>query len=409
MTKNGPAKNIALAIDLNKGNEPLVITTLLNDVEAVMERLRFAVENAKTDDPLPIQTLYDVIQSMTASTQKSKTTHQMKKSASTTTATEQVSKEAEKTAEIYQPEPAMSPVPESKKKRKGRKSSGASKPVPKSGALAAAMMAATVAGGSGLFDPSRMAYAEDMHKRQHQSSNKESSSDEGNNSPTPSGQPAAKKGSSSGSDDDIPSHIQIPKGPVSCNCDEHMDKIESEVQLPVSAKKLYDYMFGDDITVWESKNTASNGTNLRVDPWVNVEGKQQRTMKYILPVNNPMVKLKEAEVVETQIVQKKEDYIRYVVQISTKTAQLPYADAFVPSIRYCITWVNKSQCKLTCSMGVKFIKSVLVKGMISKAALKGMGESLATFIPILQNETNKLAGNNKTATNDDSEKQSAHL
>lgn len=185
-----------------------------------------------------------------------------------------------------------------------------------------------------------------------------------------------------------------------------MDKIESEVQLPVSAKKLYDYMFGDDITVWESKNTASNGTNLRVDPWVNVEGKQQRTMKYILPVNNPMVKLKEAEVVETQIVQKKEDYIRYVVQISTKTAQLPYADAFVPSIRYCITWVNKSQCKLTCSMGVKFIKSVLVKGMISKAALKGMGESLATFIPILQNETNKLAGNNKTATNDDSEKQS---
>lgn len=50
VTKNGPAKNIALAIDLNKGNEPLVITTLLNDVEAVMERLRFAVENAKSND-----------------------------------------------------------------------------------------------------------------------------------------------------------------------------------------------------------------------------------------------------------------------------------------------------------------------------------------------------------------------
>ena len=50
VTKNGSAKNIALAIDLNKGNEPLVITTLLSDVEMVMERLRFAVENAKTDD-----------------------------------------------------------------------------------------------------------------------------------------------------------------------------------------------------------------------------------------------------------------------------------------------------------------------------------------------------------------------
>lgn len=186
-----------------------------------------------------------------------------------------------------------------------------------------------------------------------------------------------------------------------------MDKIESEVELPVSAKKLYDYMFGDDTAVWDMKNTASNGTNLRVDPWVNVEGKQQRTLKYILPVNNPMVKLKEAEVVETQVVHKKEDYIRYVVQISTKTAQLPYADAFVPSIRYCISWVNKSQCKLTCSMGVKFIKSVLVKGMISKAALKGMGESLATFIPILQKEANKLAGNTKATTDDQNEKQPA--
>lgn len=70
-------------------------------------------------------------------------------------------------------------------------------------------------------------------------------------------------------------------------------------------------------------------------------------------------------------------------------ASLPYADAFIPSVKYCIMWVTKSRCKLICSMGVKFIKSVLVKGMISKAAMKGMGESINQFIPILEDELQK--------------------
>jgi hypothetical protein len=55
-------------------------------------------------------------------------------------------------------------------------------------------------------------------------------------------------------------------------------------------------------------------------------------------------------------------YSRYTVQISTKTAALPYADAFIPSVRYCITWVSASECQLTCYLGVRWVKSVLVRG-----------------------------------------------
>lgn len=43
--------------------------------------------------------------------------------------------------------------------------------------------------------------------------------------------------------------------------------------------------------------------------WGPVDGKQERTLKYIIPVNNAMVKLKEAEVVEKQVLEKKEDYL----------------------------------------------------------------------------------------------------
>jgi hypothetical protein len=43
--------------------------------------------------------------------------------------------------------------------------------------------------------------------------------------------------------------------------------------------------------------------------WDTVDGKPERTLKYIIPVNNAMVKLKEAEVVEKQVLEKKEDYM----------------------------------------------------------------------------------------------------
>jgi hypothetical protein len=40
-----------------------------------------------------------------------------------------------------------------------------------------------------------------------------------------------------------------------------------------------------------------------------IEGKLERTLKYIIPVNNAMVKLKEAEAIERQVIEKKEDYV----------------------------------------------------------------------------------------------------
>lgn len=49
--------------------------------------------------------------------------------------------------------------------------------------------------------------------------------------------------------------------------------------------------------------------DLTMTSWETVDGKRERTLKYIIPVNNAMVKLKEAEVVEKQVVEKKEDYL----------------------------------------------------------------------------------------------------
>ena len=83
---------------------------------------------------------------------------------------------------------------------------------------------------------------------------------------------------------------------------------------------------------------------------------------------------------------------------STKTAQLPYADAFVPYVKYCITWVSKDRSKLSCYTGVKFLKNILVKGIVSKAAMKGMQDNLTIFMPIVKNEANKLTHRKRSAS-----------
>ncbi|CAO3627035.1 unnamed protein product [Cunninghamella blakesleeana] len=204
--------------------------------------------------------------------------------------------------------------------------------------------------------------------------------------------------------DALPNGIEKPSEPIDCECEDHLDKLDVELELPISAKRLYELMFSDEKTapptdggVWNSKTEAIEGHDLRVTPWApnnsdSDDGQQQmiRTLKYWMPVANPIVRMKEAEVEETQILLKKQDYLCYVVQISTKTAALPYADAFIPSVKYCITYINDSRCKLTCHLGVRWVKYVMVKAIVTRAALKGMSDSIGVFIPILENASKDI-------------------
>ena len=258
---------------------------------------------------MPVQTLYDVLHSMSASISKSQTIQVIQQQKKSEQAPTQPTPEVT-TAEIYQPEPPIaSPVPETKKKRKARKSSAAKQPVPKSGALAAAMMAATVAGGSGFFDASKMVNIEEAKRGSSSGSRKTTadssdslSSNIANNhstanlttvttTPPAIDEPKVTTKQEKSDEDEIPSHIQVPTGPCLCECNDHLDKIETEVQLPISAKRLYDLLFdSQDTSIWETKNNAGGGSNLRVGAWETVDGKSQRILKYILPVSNPMGK-----------------------------------------------------------------------------------------------------------------------
>lgn len=63
-----------------------------------------------------------------------------------------------------------------------------------------------------------------------------------------------------------PSHIHIPEGHIDCNCDDHLERQDAQMILPISAKRCYEMLFSNEQTapptdggVWEEKTVAIEG------------------------------------------------------------------------------------------------------------------------------------------------------
>ncbi|CAG8435022.1 7259_t:CDS:10 [Diversispora eburnea] len=184
-------------------------------------------------------------------------------------------------------------------------------------------------------------------------------------------------------DDEFPSNLVLPKGPVTCGCSDHLDKLETEVEYPVSAKKLYRMLFDTKSTLWERMHQKQGNTLTNCGPWLMNGSERKRELKFIMPINNPMSKVKETDCIQTQTCLKYEDHLRYVVLIQTKALQIPYNDSFLPMSKWCITYKTPNSCKITCHIGIKWFKSPMVKALIKSAAMTGLSETATEIITIL--------------------------
>ncbi|GAN01488.1 transcription factor [Mucor ambiguus] len=340
--------------------EPLILGTLMEDIEITAEKLRFAVSNAKKEEAMQSRDAFNKMLDIS----KNSATH--------------------KSVVVDLPLSFNSALSHIACNTAERNTGTIVSAVPKSSIVAVGRPHAATVGPEARVSPASIL--------------KPASRQRGESEPlkpvltTTAIKSPPKKTEPPKPDPDMPpSNIECPDTAVECHCDDHLERKDAQITLPISAKRCYDLLFSNEQTaaptdggVWAEKTAAIEGHDLSVSKWGMVDGKMQRVLKYWMPVSNPIVRMKEAEVVETQVLIQKKDYIRYTVQISTKTAALPYADAFIPSVRYCITWISKSECQLTCYLGVRWVKSVLVRAIVTRAALKGMADSVGLFIPILQ-------------------------
>ncbi|KAG9285079.1 hypothetical protein G9A89_009890 [Geosiphon pyriformis] len=189
-------------------------------------------------------------------------------------------------------------------------------------------------------------------------------------------------------EDEFPQHIPHPSAPVNCGCSDHLERQEAVLEFHVSAKKLFDMLFDEKSTFWERLHKKKGNRLQHLGSWVtdnsNAEGERKREIKFVMTVNNPMAKVKETDCIETQICQKRGEYLCYVVLIQTKALQLPYNDAFLPLVKYCITFVSTTTCKMTINIGVRWFKSPMVKAIIRKHAMAGLAETVVDVVTILK-------------------------
>ncbi|KAI9321203.1 hypothetical protein BX666DRAFT_2023358 [Dichotomocladium elegans] len=377
------SRDHALIIDVETNESdpvPIILSIADEDINTVAERLRFIVQNAKSGMSLPLDELYS---KMTSISQKHR----------------------HRASSLLPPETPNGPLEgKKKKKRLSFRSLGSNRPVINTGRRStelannynaaerlAMILPQTPRSSSGIINEYKPETSPVTTTVDMPALATPTRIEEDDNEDFPPPEPVDP--------DQLPPDIVAPDGPVGCLCSEHMDKMVTEMEFPISAKRLFDLMFSDEYNatpetdggVWAGKTAGTEGHDLRVTKWETTNGKTTRLLKYIMPVSNPIVFMKEAEVVETQVLLTKEDYIRYIVQISTRTAALPFADAFIPSVRYCITWLDKSRCKLTCCMGVKWVKTVIARAIVTRAALKGMGDSIQVFAPVLEEAATKIA------------------
>nr|CAG8600533.1 10993_t:CDS:10 [Entrophospora candida] len=116
----------------------------------------------------------------------------------------------------------------------------------------------------------------------------------------------------SAEDEDLPSNIPQPRGPIRCVCTNHLEKLEAEIEYPVSAKKLFDMIFDEKSTLWSRLHHKKGNILQHSGPWVidnSGEGERKREFRYIIPINNPAAKVKESECVDVQVCQKREEYL----------------------------------------------------------------------------------------------------
>jgi hypothetical protein len=64
-----------------------------------------------------------------------------------------------------------------------------------------------------------------------------------------------------GKDYELPSDFILPPAEVPCDCQDHLEKKEFEVALPIPAKKLFDMLFGDSPDWYSAYHTKRGNTS----------------------------------------------------------------------------------------------------------------------------------------------------
>ncbi|RKF62225.1 putative PH domain-containing protein C19A8.02 [Erysiphe neolycopersici] len=191
-------------------------------------------------------------------------------------------------------------------------------------------------------------------------------------------------------------NLHLPSQPVNYEPLDIQLKV-AERQFNISPKALFHVTFGDNSHIFQNFYYQRGAKNISQGAWLPIEeGRMKREFHFQISRSN-LFQTQLISIADHQVIDIKEDYLRYVISYTKKFWHLPYHSKFDLIFKIVITYVAKSKCKLALHTKVDWSeKSVLCKGLIERQALSDSIFLAEQLIEQITEQARKLGPHNRT-------------
>ncbi|XP_070202232.1 protein Aster-B-like [Littorina saxatilis] len=163
---------------------------------------------------------------------------------------------------------------------------------------------------------------------------------------------------------------------VPCSGHEHLEKLYLDEVFNLNADKVFENLFTDSaffrVFVGSRKTFDLNLPQWEDEP--DEDGNRVRNISYTLTLNNS-IGPRTSPSTERQVCYKDSKPGKaYIVDCEICNGGIPYGDSFYVVLRYCLTRISLTKCRIRVTSELRFRKSVMgmFKSMIEKSAVNGL-------------------------------------
>ncbi|KAI6208509.1 VASt domain-containing protein [Aphelenchoides besseyi] len=192
--------------------------------------------------------------------------------------------------------------------------------------------------------------------------------------------------------------------PANCECTDHKGHNLLDAIYPLSANQMFQFLFTDNENMREFLKIAKR-TDVNYETWSDAgesirkpRQKKKRTSKYTVELSNTWGP-KACDVTEQQMYTEfgPQAINGFMMEKEISNSGIPYADAFAIELRYCITRISPSSCRLRVYGEIVYKKAIMgmfkasnFLGFIERQTMNGMSDYYKTLDRYLREHKNSI-------------------
>lgn len=190
--------------------------------------------------------------------------------------------------------------------------------------------------------------------------------------------------------------FHLPTKPVEYE-PQDMQRKAAERVFDISPKALFHVMFGDKSAVFQLLYHERRAQRIAQGPWALIEGGHlRRDFSFQIDYLDVIGRSRQADVVDTQVIDLINDHICYVVTDNKTPWHLPHHQDFMLVSKIVITHVAKSKCKLAIYTKVEWSKQHFAKHLVERQALDDSGLDALDLVDVIADQVRKLGPQSRT-------------